>query len=104
MIHRHGAAKHAEVVNDDLAGQPGDQAGPVRQIVAVKLEVDVPANLLNAGGHRFQLVPGPHAARHHQAAGASHAAPGQPAQLPAGHRGIHHANTMRPGAQRGDGV
>ena len=76
MLRRHRLQKLADMVDDD-ASRPGPHLRfALREIAAVELQLDVPADLLHARGDAVEPLPRDRRARQHVEARAANAALG----------------------------
>jgi len=95
VIERDGLEEFADVVDHQRAGQALEHGLVLRQIAAVELQLHVPAERRNPGGHCFENFPRQGRARQHEEADTPGAKLGQPVKLKIRHAFIDNNDATR---------
>ena len=102
MIDCHRFEEFAVVIDDQRNGKTPKSGFVARQLAAVELQLDVPAEGGNACRHRLERIPGEHAAGQKVKAHAAHAGTRQARQFDVGDIGRHGGDSARGVPERGE--
>ena len=103
MIDRHRLEELAVVIDDQRHGQPRQRRLVARQLAAIELQLDVPAEGGNPRRQRGERIPREHAAREQVKARPSHTGRGQPLEFALGHVKRYGGDSARGRAEGGEG-